>query len=353
MPIKMIPKSFLGVDIGTSAIKVVEISRWGNRRKLENYGEINAKVIYQKPFRTFDKSTLTVSSEDTARAILAVLEESNIKTKEVIFSIPDFSSFFTWFELPSMTKEELGQAVEYEARQHIPLPLSDVTLDWQLIGNKSPNKKDNPFKILLVAVPNEVISQYQEIASMAQLKLKSLEAEVFGLVRAISNKDHKETVILVDIGSQSTTISIIDKKVLKISHSFDVAGNELTAVLSKGLSIDYKAAEDQKKSQGLLVSEKPVRKILLPLVDLIINEIKTISKNYQESGGGESQKVILAGGTALLSGLSNYFSEQLKKPVEIINPFSDIFYPPILEETLKKMGPSYAIAVGVALRGLE
>jgi len=352
--LKIIPRRNLGIDIGTSSIRLVELSRWRGREKLENYGEIKAKTLFKKPFRTFEKSTLSVLGEDVSRAIRAIIQEAEIKTKTAIFSIPDFSSFFTSFDLPPMTEEELPQAVRYEARRHIPLPPSEVTLDWQIIEGRLSSREKSPLKILLVAVPNEVINQYREIASMAQLELQALEAEVFGLTRSLV-KESGEIVCLVDIGAQTTTVSVIDKKILKLSHSFDVSGNELTSIVSKSLGISYEEAEDLKGKIGLKKNDQKIREILLPLLDLITVEIDKISRVFYQTEGKKIQKVILAGSSALLLGLVDYFSENLKleKGVEIANPFSGIFYPPILENTLKEMGPGYAIAVGMSLRGLE
>ena len=357
-PLEIIPKKSLGIDIGTSSIKIVELSRRGERRKLENYGEIAASVLYQKPFRTFEESTLLLSSQDVSRAIKAVMEEAKIKTRQTVFSIPDFSSFFTSFELPPMTEAELPQAVRYEARQHVPLPLGEVTLDWQVIEGRVSNQKKTKLKILLVAVPNEVINQYRKIAEISRLELLALEAEVFGLLRSLIG-EQKEAVLLVDIGAQSTTSSIVEKSCLKMSYSFDMSGNELTEVISKGLGVDYKTAENLKEKYGILStppSDAPaseVRQILLPLVDVILKEIEKISQDFYRTEGKEIQKIILAGASAFLPGLKEYFQNYFKKETEIANPFSNLFCPPILEQTLKEMGSSYAIAVGVALRGLE
>ena len=362
--LKFLPKKFLGIDIGTAAIKVVELSRRGERKKLENYGEVEAKVLYEKPFRIFEKSTLLLSSQDIARAIKAIAREAKIKTRECIFSIPDFSTFFTNFDLPPMTKEELPQAVRYEARQHVPLPLGEVTLDWQIIeGDAVPEQKKTKLKILLVAVPNEVINQYKEIARLCDFQLQALEAEVFGLSRALISQEERRVVSIIDIGAQSTTCSIIDKRALRISYSFDMAGNELTDRIAKSLSVDYTAAKNFKEKYGLREDSLPhsletplpksVRDILLPLVDVILGEVERIGRNYSASCGKEIQKFIIAGGEAVLPGMKEYFEERLSKEVEIANPFSGIFYPPILENTIKAIGPSYAIAVGMALRGLE
>lgn len=350
-PFEIISKNFLGIDIGTFSIKVVEISKFGNRYKLENYGELKAASLYEKPFRTFEKSTLLLSSKDIARSISAILKETKIKTKKVAFSIPDFSTFFTWFDLPPMTEEEMPQAVRYEARQHIPVSLSEVTLDWQIVGGKTFPQSKSKLKILLVAVPNEVINQYQEIANLCQLKLQSLEAEVFGLSKSLI-KNEKKVIILVDIGARSTTCSIIDSGVLKRSYSFDISGNQLTDNISHALGISYERAEKLKKREGIL-KEGSLRNIILPLIDLILIEIEKTSKNFYQIEGGKIEKIIIAGATALLPGLKEYFINQFKKEVIIADPFSDLFYPPILEKKLKKMGPSYAIAVGMALRGLK
>ncbi len=356
-PFKKPSKRFLGIDIGTTSIKIVELSGQKERIKLENYGEIGAQMFYKKPFRTFEKSTLLLSNKDIAKAIGAIFKEAKIENREAVFSIPDFSTFFTFLDLPPMTQEEISSAVQFKARQHIPLPLSEVVLDWSIIGSiieegKVSNREKAGIKVLLVAVPHEVINQYQEIARLSQIRLLALEAEVFGLVRSLI-KDKKGIITLVDIGAQSTTISIIENGVLKITYSFDVSGNELTRLLSKSLNISYNKAEELKKRHGIGFSEMKIGRILSPLIDLMLSEIEKISQNFYKTEGKEIEKVILAGGSALLPGLKEYSLKRLKKTVEIANPFTEIFYSPVLEQTLREIGPSYAIAVGMALRGLK
>ena len=355
---KILPKKFLGIDIGTSAIKIVELSSFAGRIKLENYGEVLAKVLYQKPFRTFEKSTLLLSSEEISRAIKAILEEAKIKTENCFFSIPDFATFFTTFELPGMTAEELPQAVEAEARKQVPMPLREVTLDWQLIEGKASDKKDTKLKILLAVVPNEIISQYQEIAALSNLKLLALETEIFGLIRSLIEKEEKRIIGLIDIGARTTICSIIENRILKVSHSFDLSGDDLTERIAKGLSLTEEIAENFKKKYGILIpqpslEEKDIQEILLPLIDIIFRESEKIFKNFYLKEGKEIDRIILAGGTAFLPGILEYFQDYFKKDIGIANPFSKTFYPPILEKTLKEMGPSYAIAVGMALRGFE
>jgi len=367
-PFKMGLKSCLGIDLGTSGIKIVQLTMRGERITLEKYGEIAAQVFYEKPYRSFEKSTLLLSTQDIARAILAICNEAKISEKKVFFAIPDFASFFTSFDLPPMQRGEISQAVRFEARHHIPLPLAEVTLDWSIIDGELKDKDKTPLRILLVAVSNDLIDQYRQIVTLSNLELKGLEVEAFGLVRSLAGEE-KRTIAILDMGARSTTVNIVDKGILKVSHSFDVAGNELTQVLAKALNIDYLEAEDLKKIHGLksfavekeftndtqesISISKKVGEILLPLIDLILAELERTSQNFSQIRGGKIEKIILAGGTALLPGIKDYFSKVLKKEVEIANPFANIFYPQILEESLKNMGPSFAIAVGMALRGLE
>lgn len=351
--IRVGPKRYLGVDIGTSFIKIVELSQHGKRQKLDNYGQIEASSLYEKPFRTFEQSTLNVSSGDVVRAITAVLSESKMKAREAYFSIPDFSTFFTAFHLPSMSKEELPQAVQFEARQHIPLPLSEVTLDWQIINEKSINQKISDFNVLLVAVPNEVVRQYQEIARLAKLNLIALEAEVFGFARAVAKKE-KGAVILIDLGARSTTITIAEAGIVKISHSFDTAGNDFTNLISRALNLEMKEAEELKGKHGILSPDNAsVKGAVMPMIDLILGEINKVSQNFYLQESKKPEKIILAGGSALLPGLTDYFLMSIGIKVEIANPFADIYYPPILNDALKEMGPAYVVAVGAAMRGLE
>lgn len=367
-PFKVGFKSCLGIDLGTSGIKIVQLALRGERVTLEKYGEIAAPVFFEKPFRTFETTTLSLSTQDIARAILAISSEAKISERKAFFAIPDFASFFTSFDLPPMSREEIPQAVRFEARHHIPLPLAEVTLDWSIIEGEVSERKKTPLKILLVAVSNDLIDQYRQIAALSNLELQGLEVEAFGLVRALIGEE-KRIVAILDLGARSTTVNIVEQGILKVSHSFDLAGNELTQVLAKALDIDYSEAENLKKIHGLkfLISNqelsqnneetslitKKVGEILRPLIDLILTELERASQIFYQIKGEKAEKVILAGGTALLPGLKEYFSQALKTEIEIADPFLNISYPPILEEALKEMGPSYAIAIGTALRGLE
>ncbi|KKP42228.1 MAG: Type IV pilus biogenesis protein PilM [Parcubacteria group bacterium GW2011_GWA2_33_14] len=346
------PKKMVGIDIGTSAIKVVELSRWGKGNTLENYGQIQSSLIYKQQSSNYEKSSSLLSKEFVSRAIRGILEESHIKTKEVIFSIPDFFTFCTSFEIPPMPEKEIPGAVRYNASQYITLPISEVTLDWKIIA-RHPGDKKSALKIFLVAIPNQVIKEYQEIASMSGLDLYALEAEAFGITRALVKSNNKKTICIMDVGVQSSTVNIIDGGFLQRSYSFNFYSNKLSKSISTALGIEYDKAEEIKIKEGILSSRPGVAETLYLLINPLLMEIKTISAEFFQSEQKQVEEIYLTGGAANLPGLKEYFAESLKKNTSLPNCFSDFLYPPILEETLKDMSPSFAAAVGVALGGLE
>lgn len=348
------PNTFLGVDIGTSTVRIVELSRHGEQKKLENYGLFSIFSFFEKIQQSEEgrKKNRFLSSKELALVLTTILKEAKTRSFQSVFSLPDFSTFFTTFLLPPMSKEEIPQAVKFEARRHVPLPLSEVTLDWLIVAGDLTSRQKEELEVLLVVVLNETVNHYTKVAELCQLQLSALEAEVFGLFRSLI-KDNKQTIGLVDIGARSTTCSIVDRNTLRASYSFDVAGNDFTERIANSLDLDYQTAELLKQKEGLLPGEKDIRKALLPLIDLVIDEIKRVSDNFYRQEGREIKAYILAGGSALLPGLKEHFSDSLGKEIKIADPFLDIVYPPILEDSLKEIGPGFSIAVGMAMKGLE
>lgn len=344
------PKRFLGVDIGTSNIRVVELKR-GNPPELENYGELeisSGKVGGSKNFRVFKENSLLLSDKEVSETIKNICSEAEIGTKEANFSIPDFSSFFTTLDLPLMGKDELYEAVRYESRPYIPLPDKEITLDWVITEGEL---SKTPIRVLVVAIPNDVVSQYQKIADHSGLELRLLEPEVFSLARNL--KGEKKNLGVIDIGARSTTCSILEKGALKISHSFNIGGNQLTETLARSLDIDYNRAKGLKEAQGIASQQEKEREILLPSIDSILDEIKKAFREFYQKEGKEIEKVVLTGGVAKMPGLKDYFSSELKKEIAVLNPFSGLFYPDVLNQTLAEKASLYGVAVGAALKGFE
>ncbi len=345
-------KNYLGIDIGTSAVRVVELSKYGEQEKLENYSHLATPFYRSTPLRTVRKGSLVFESKRLAEMVTTTLSQARIESKKAVFSIPDFSTLFTTLTLPPMAEEEIAQAVRFEARRHVPLPLSEVTLDWLISKGVPSVERRDELEVLLVVVPNRIIDQYMEVSELCGLEMLALEAEVFSLQRALI-RGKKETACLIDIGAQSTTCNIVDKGVLRISHSFDVAGNDLTERIVQAFNVDYKAAEILKHNQGLFGGEQDIAEILRPLLGVMIDEIKKIVDIFYEKEGKEVQSYIISGGSGSLPGLKEYFTASLRGNISVGFPFKNMVYPPIIEKKLKEISPGFSIAVGAALKSLE
>ncbi len=342
-------KNFLGIDIGTSSVKIIELGKKGKERVLENYGEAG---IYFKGQDFKGDNDISSNSRNTAEIIFSICKEMETKEKEASFSVPDFCTFITNLQVPAINRKEIPETIKYEVRPYVPLPISEISLDWIVI-NGEPGK--TKIEILVAAIPNDIIAQYQEISKLSGLKLRFLEPEAFALARAAYWSGYQGVVGLVDIGSKSTTCSIMENGVIKMSFSFNIAGNEITERLARSFNIDYNKAEEMKRSYGLLEAKDngEMKKILSYSIDLIIEEVKKVLRNFYSEKGKEADKIIITGGIAWLPGLKDYFKNEIKKEILILNPFSNILHPGQLNQVLEKKGPFYSIAAGLALRGLE
>jgi len=351
-------KRNLGIDVGTSAIKIVELSSFGKKIKLENYLEIPTFPFHQRESHLKEKSIIFLPAEDIADAIKIGLSQAKISTKNCIFAIPDFLTFFTIFTLPPMSKEELEPAIKMEARKYIPVPLKEVTLDWQIIKKES-LVPEQGVTVLVVAIPTEILYKYQKIATLSNLKLIALEAEVFGLIAPFLLKETKETVVIIDLGIKSTTCSIIEGGILKDYHSLNFSSNFITERLTWELGIPWNLAEKVKRVWGISNSsikneklKEIYEKMLISIFNPLFEELERIFKNFSLKEEKEISKIVLGGGTCLMPGLLKAFEERFQKPIQIINPFEDIIVPEEVKEILKEKGPSFAIATGMAIKGL-
>jgi len=359
---KLFSKRFLGIDVGTSAVRIVELEKSGHNIELTNYGEIKTANTERETLRVTKKAMAFFSVQEVSDIIKAIMEEAKIKTRQCAFSIPDFSTFFTNFRLPPMTKAELSEAVMFEARQHIPLPLESVTVDWQLVGGQFGSASQgaaSELEIVLAAIPNEIVQQYKEVARAANLEVVSLDAEVFGLIEALVPDGQTQVVCLVDIGTQSTVCSIAEGKVLKTSHSFDIAGSYVLEHALGKLPLDAETIREIKKKFGLKFFSMAknehanmIRGAFLSALESIAKEVGLMIQGYGRLDNKEISKIIVSGGTALIPGVVELFKNRFKCSVEIANPFKDIIYPSMLVPELLKIAPTYTVAIGMARRGL-
>lgn len=343
------PKTYLGVDIGTLSIKVVELSNENNRPKLQNYAILTDYSLVENPIQK-------VFGGKAPLMLKRILKESGISAREINMSAPIFSSFLTIMELPAMPESEIASAIQFEARKYIPVPLDSVLVDWSLIGTVSqgPLAPANKFLILLIAIPKDLVNEYQTIAREADLKLLNLELETISAARALLGNDPVPAV-LMDMGSRDTTISIVDEGFLRISHSIETSGEDLTRSLANSLNINWHRAEELKKEQGLKIMDNnsQINDVLRPLLDSVIAAAKNIIDIYFSKTSKKVEKLIVYGGAAKMPGFSEYLSKNLGIEAFIGNPFGKIVYNEKINPVIEKIGHEFAIAVGLALKAMQ
>jgi type IV pilus assembly protein PilM len=355
-------ESALGIDIGSSAVKVVEIKRKGGKAVLETYG-----IISLGSYAELDPGRITnLPIDKTVAALNEALKQSGVTTTSCGVSMPVQSSLIFTIPLPPQVKEaEIGSIVPTEARKYIPVPITEVSLDWFLLPKKEPsfeeaNNPDVPVlapgknEVLVVAIQNDAISKYRSIVNECKLEAGFFEIEIFSSIRA--NFEHElSLVLLIDLGASRTKLSIVEFGIVKSFHMVNRGGADISDSIAKSLSIPFSEAEKIKKEFGLYgdPAEKDLSNIIKTHIDYIISETNNVLLGYEKKYNRTVSKVILTGGGALLKGLKEVAIDNFKAEVEIGLPFSKVGAPAFLEKVLEKTGPEFAVAVGLALRKLQ
>lgn len=343
--------SYLGVDIGTTSIKIAEVRRGKQMPRLANYAFLEAGDHVGRENSALQTSTLKIFDKEVIELLRAVIGRMKPHADTVLASLPLFSVFFANLTFPEMTAEELGQSLVYQARQYIPLPLSEVQLEWLKVGEFEDERGYKQQQVLLISTPQEHIERYQYIFGSVGLRLKVLEIESLSLGRALVGGDPTPTAV-VDIGSRSTCIAFFEKGKLKFNAQSDFAGASLTQALASSLNINARRAEELKREKGIVASgaEYELSTILLPFLDVIINEVKKAQFAYQSQfpSAPGIERVILSGGSANLKGIEKYVGRELNVPVIRAAPFVRFEYPSALEPVVNELNSTMSVALGLA-----
>ncbi|PIT91151.1 hypothetical protein COU17_01995 [Candidatus Kaiserbacteria bacterium CG10_big_fil_rev_8_21_14_0_10_49_17] len=360
-------ESVLGIDIGASSAKIVQLRPSRGAAVLETYGEIALGPFGGQPIG----KAVKIPPEKTAEALLDVMREANVTATAGGLSIPFSSSLVSVLDLPSVQPEQLKRMIPIEARKYIPIPVNEVTLDWFVIPREEGEQsafdrveKETPLQakgqeVLLVAIHNDVLQNYQIIAAQAGITINFHEIEIFSAIR--SSVGHGiAPVLIVDLGAATTKIYIVERGIVRLSHLLSIGGQHMTENLARSLNWDFEKAERIKREHGLVTStayspeeNDKIRTSVLSTLTRVFSEVNRVLLSYGQRYNKNVSRVILAGGGASLPGLSEVAHSSLSVEVEIANPFVHAEAPAFLEKVLRDIGPGFAVAVGVALRKLK
>ncbi len=348
-------KSFLGVDIGTASIKAVELVKSSGRPTLKNYGILESYGHLERVNNAIQTSGLKLVDRQTADLLKRLLDDMQPKTKDVVASLPAFSVFTSLLEIPIMSQEETAQAMQYQAKTFVPLPLADVTIDWIPVGEFEDPSGARKQQVFLISVPNQQIEKYRGIFEAVGLNLRFLEVETMSLARMLTAGD-KATSLIVDIGARSTAIGVARDGAVKYNAQTDFAGSALTQAVTRGLGISARRAEDLKRQRGIAGTggEYQLSTLMLPYMDAILNEVRRVRDTYEKSYHDHVERVIISGGGANLLGIEKYVSSQMGNlPTIKANPFDKIAYPPHFSPFSSELGPPLAVALGLSIKQLS
>lgn len=344
-------KNYLGIDIGTSSLKIVELSGNEEGPTLVNYVSCTSP-LKGKEGGEHKESFLRVSTGELRNILEEVLNKIGFKSEAASISVPIYSTFTTVIELPVDLKgEDLKDAIKYEAKKHVPVSLSEVMLEWHSI-EQSPSKKEEKGgrnSAFVVAIPKDIVEKYQQVGDALEgLDIELLEIEIFSMARVAARqvKGNKNFVI-IDIGGKNTNVTLAQGEIVIDTFNVNVSGEDFTRALMNVHNINFAEAEAVKQQKGL--KDSNTKEALQPLLKDIIMRIKR--KEWVDNKRGLRQ-VILGGGSVKMPGLQEFFQEKLDTNVSIIYPWVNFNYPKQLKEALRDLGPSYAVACGLALRGL-
>lgn len=334
-------KEFFGLDIGNSALRLVQLKKGGSRPSLVAYGSTNIPP-------GIAQSDSKIDIQNLAQIIKELVSKANIATKNVVLALPGSAVFTAVVKLPFMTESELAKAIKYQAEQNIPLRIKDVKIDWQVI-RQNPNSRE--MAVMIVAAPTTRVEKMMQLMELAGLEVEALETSPIAMARSLVSQNDP-LVMIVDMGAISTEIAIVENGIVSHTRSLPAAGYAFTRAISQNLGLDIDQAEQFKRRFGLSQDklEGQVYKTIKPILNNIVDEIERSVAFYSEQFGNNVSKIILTGGSARLPEFVNYLNVALKMNVSLGNPWAFISYPASYSESLQNNALDFSVAVGLAMR---
>jgi type IV pilus assembly protein PilM len=344
-------KNLVGLDIGSSSVKAVELSRKGGTLQLLNLGYENLQTD-----TIVDGQIMELNN--VSNVISNIFSEHQIRTNRVAAGVSGHSVIVKNIVLPQMSEDELQESFSWHAEEHIPFDIADVNLDYQLTGNSSES-----LHVLMAACKSDKIANVKQAIQLAGKQPIIIDVDAFALQNCYeANYQPKvgEIVALLNIGASTMNINILNGTRSVFARDASVGGSQYTSLLQKELGLSFEQAEAVKRGSPIPegIEERPIQPIIETVSDILALEVRKTMDFYRATAAeGEAaiQKILLAGGGSKLPGLGEYLAKRFEIPVEVFDPFRQIqvdpakFDPDYMREIVSEM----AVAVGLALRGVE
>lgn len=335
---------FFGLDIGTTGIRIVQLGGAGPTKTLLRYGYV--------PIETnTHQSSSSVDQQRTTAALVDLLEQARITTRNVVVGLPSAKVFTTVADFDRLPSGELAQSIKYQAESLIPTPLAESTLDWAEIGD-SPSDP-NKVELLLSSVSNEFVESRLDLLESIGLNVIAFEPENLALARALFAPDSTLPQMVIDIGNKATDLVITYNGAPRLTRSVPTGFEAIVRAASQGLSIDQKQATQLVYKFGVSQSklEGQVHHAIMGTVDILMSEIDKSIKFFKTRYQGTSlDRIIVTGAASSLPELPLYLANKFGLNVEIGNAWRNVAFRPDQQNDLLALSSHFGVAVGMAER---
>lgn len=338
----------VGIDIGSSSIKVVEVQDRAGVLTLTTYGELQLGPYADQEVG----QSVVIDPKKEQQALVDVIRESAVKATSAVFAMPLSSSFVTTISFNAEAKEDISSRVRVEARKYIPVPIGEVTLDWAEI--EMPNKKNsNTRDVLVAAIQNEALNRFRVLMQFVNLKQPPTEIECFSAIRGVYKSDESD-VAIIDIGAVSTKLYIAKQGLLQRMHRVRAGGAIATKRIASTLDVTFEEAELAKRNiKKDDANFHDLKRAHHSCYDRALQEFRQVINEYEAKSGAKVTTVYLTGGGSIFPTTKSLIEDTLQKNVVYVNPFSKVAYPAFMEDMITELGPTFHVAAGAALRLFE
>src|SRR5512142_919897 len=343
-------KTMVGLDIGSSCIKAVELKRSRGGIEVAHLGveALASDVVVD---------SMIMDSPSVSSAITKLFTENSIKTRAVATSVSGHSVIVKRIPVATMPEDQLADSIKSEAAQHIPFDIDVVNIDYQLL---SEDLSGPQMDVLLVAVKKDKILNYTNVLNMAGKAPAVVDIDAFALQNCYEYNYEPApgaTVALLNIGASVMNINIVKGNTPLFTRDVSVGGHQYTDSLQKELDLSFDDAEALKLGQKVgTVSEDAKLPILQQVTEIIVLEIQKTFDFFRATAAGEHiERIYMAGGSSKVPGLMEALRQEFSLPVEILNPFQKIGFPENTPaaELIERNAGQLAVAVGLALRSFD
>ncbi len=338
-----------GLDIGATTIKIVLLDG-------QKGGFIfKSSIIAPAPPKGM-MSESPLDEEEMAQAIRKAVNDAGISTKYVNVALAENQVYTKVLEMPVLSDRELASAIYWEAEQYIPVPLTNITLTWNVLKRPEHPTSTDKMEVLMVGAPTMLIRKYQKIISMAGFSISSMETEILSTIRALVLGETFPPTLIINIGAISTSFAIVRNGIMVFTYSMSVGGAAINRAIATDFGLTPQQAEEYKKVYG--VSGKSlggkIGQATEPILNSVLTEAKKALAFYSQKYKEETpvRQILLAGGTAKLPGIDIYFANNSGIETAIANPWKVLASQTIPKEVLDNAS-DYTIAVGLAMRDYE